>query len=375
VCGRICFHPCEDCCNVNHLGKGPVAIRALKRFVAEMPGAHFEKETKAEETGSSVAIIGSGPAGLTTAYYLARLGHAVTVFEKLPEAGGMMRYGIPENKLPRDVLGKDIDTILDTGVRIELNSEINSLDELFNEKYNAIFVAIGAYKTEIADAHVNNERIRVKRSGNSISEMSGKGSSGQNHDSNLNLDADNGNLVTIDDNMSTKREGVFAGGEATSGKFSVIEAVADGRAAAISIDRYLGGSGEIDVTFYHQEDGVVQSELQGFPVEERIEDSIEEMGLNDEQAVSEAKRCLRCDLPITIDANNCVGCLICVMRCSLRFDKAFSPAAARVKIIPFSDGRFNEISFTDECDTCGICARYCPHNAIYRGKMKAAEVR
>lgn len=371
VCGRVCFHPCEDGCAVNYTGKEPVAIRALKRFVAEMPGARFEKETPAGETGRSVAIIGSGPAGLTAAYYLAKRGHAVTVFEKLPEAGGMMRFGIPEKKLPGEVLQKDINAILDIGVQIRINAEITSLDQLFKEKFNAIFIAIGAYKTDVTADKVENERIRVRKDKNANAGK-GKGSLKQDHDHNLGLDVDKGNLITIDESMATGQQGVFAGGEATSGKFSVIDAVADGRAAAVAIDRYLGGSGEIDLPHTHQEEKVVQTELQGFPIDDRIEDSIEELGLNEEQAVAEAKRCLRCDLPITIEPVNCVGCLICVMRCALRFDEAFGPAEAKINIIPYADGRLNQISFTDECDTCGICARYCPHNALYRGEKQVA---
>jgi len=242
VCGRVCFHPCEDGCTVNYTGKEPVAIRALKRFVAELPGARFEKETPAGETGRSVAIIGSGPAGLTAAYYLAKRGHAVTVFEKLPEAGGMMRFGIPEKKLPGEVLQKDINEILDIGVQIRINAEITSLDQLFKEKFNAIFIAIGAYKTDVTADKVENERIRVRKDKNANAGK-GKGSLKQDHDHNLGLDVDKGNLITIDESMATGQQGVFAGGEATSGKFSVIDAVADGRAAAVAIDRYLGGSG------------------------------------------------------------------------------------------------------------------------------------
>ena len=110
VCGRVCFHPCEDKCNGNFLGNA-IAIDALKRFVAERPEATVKEPPAAETTGKSVAVVGSGPAGLTAAYYLAKLGHAVTVFEAGKEAGGMMRWGIPDYRLPKDILATEINAI------------------------------------------------------------------------------------------------------------------------------------------------------------------------------------------------------------------------------------------------------------------------
>ncbi|GAI89153.1 unnamed protein product, partial [marine sediment metagenome] len=104
------------------------------------------KAKMAPATGKRVAIVGSGPAGLTAAYYLAKQGHAVTVFEVLPEPGGMMRYGIPEYRLPREVLAEEIEEIRSAGVDIRTNTKVNSLDELFENGYNAIFLAIGAHQ-------------------------------------------------------------------------------------------------------------------------------------------------------------------------------------------------------------------------------------
>jgi ferredoxin len=91
-------------------------------------------------------------------------------------------------------------------------------------------------------------------------------------------------------------------------------------------------------------------------------------------AVSEAKRCFRCDLPITIDAENCVGCMTCVLRCALKYGNAFSPARSKVKITLINED-VNIITYTDDCDTCGICARYCPHDALYRGERRPSEVK
>ncbi len=93
-----------------------------------------------------MAVVGGGPAGLTAAYYLARLGHTVTVFEALPEAGGMMRVGIPDYRLPKDVLRKEIDEIKAVGVEIKTNTRVESLDDLTKQGYNAIYLAVGAHE-------------------------------------------------------------------------------------------------------------------------------------------------------------------------------------------------------------------------------------
>ncbi len=110
VCGRVCMRPCESKCLRTQLG-GPIAIRALKRFLTEVCSRIPVKLKNAGSTNKRVAIIGAGPAGLTAAYYLSRLGHSVTVFEAAPETGGLLRYGIPEYKLPKDTLDNEISYI------------------------------------------------------------------------------------------------------------------------------------------------------------------------------------------------------------------------------------------------------------------------
>ncbi|TET40080.1 MAG: FAD-dependent oxidoreductase, partial [Dehalococcoidia bacterium] len=145
VCGYICLHPCEAKCLRDQLG-GSIAIRALKRFIAERDTGLWRLESKiAESTGKRVAIVGSGAAGLTAAYYLAKLGHSVTIFEALPVAGGMMRLAIPDFRLPLEVLEREINMIRGTGVEIKTNTKVESLDEFFNQGYAAIFLAIGAH--------------------------------------------------------------------------------------------------------------------------------------------------------------------------------------------------------------------------------------
>jgi len=146
VLGHVCSHPCETECRRGWLNE-PIAIRALKRFAAEQDtGIWKEKLTAAKPTGKRVAVAGSGPAGLTVAYYLARLGHSVTVFEALPEPGGMMRVGVAEFRLPRKVVDAEIEVIKSLGVDIRTNTTVESPDELFKQGYDAVFLAIGAHR-------------------------------------------------------------------------------------------------------------------------------------------------------------------------------------------------------------------------------------
>jgi len=146
--GRVCFHPCEENCRRGKINES-VSICKLKRFVADEDSGWWRKQLKAAlPTGRRVAIIGSGPAGLTCAYYLARMGHDVTVFEALPVAGGMMAVGIPDYRLPKDVLAKEIKIIEDMGVEIKTNTRFGkdiTLHDLKAVGYDIIYVAIGAH--------------------------------------------------------------------------------------------------------------------------------------------------------------------------------------------------------------------------------------
>jgi NADH-quinone oxidoreductase subunit F len=144
VCGLVCFHPCESRCRRAQLDEA-VSIRELKRYAVEYGGDLWQSRVVPHSpTGKRVAVIGSGPAGLTAAYYLARLGHSVTVYESQPLAGGMLRMAIPDYRLPKNILDTDIDEIINAGVTIRTNSEIYNVESLFEYGYNAVFVAIGA---------------------------------------------------------------------------------------------------------------------------------------------------------------------------------------------------------------------------------------
>jgi NADPH-dependent glutamate synthase beta subunit-like oxidoreductase len=421
VCGYVCVHPCEAKCRRGLLDEA-IAIRVLKRFAAEHDTGLWKVNSKvAPATGKRVAIVGSGPAGLTAAYYLAKLGHSVTVFEALPEPGGMMRVGIPDYRLPKDILRAEIKEIEDIGVEIRTNTPVNSLDELFEQGYNAVFLAIGAHQgieigvkgedsprvmecvSFLRDVSLGKkvklgDRVAVIGGGNaaidsartalrlgakevtivyrrtrsempaSAEEIDGAIAEGvevhflaapsriisQNGRLELeclrmrlgevdasgrrrpepiegsefvlsfdtiiaaigqrpeipapfNLTPGRGNTIQVaPDILVTSREGVFAGGDAVTGPASVIEAIAHGRQAVISIDKYLGGKGEIDETLAPPEEVLAPLEepvegrriqVPALPVAKRLKGfSQVELGLNEEMAIKEAKRCLRCDL-------------------------------------------------------------------------------
>jgi NADPH-dependent glutamate synthase beta subunit-like oxidoreductase len=148
TCGRVCPHPCESACNRKEK-EGAVGINNVERFIGDFGLEKGLKPTKlnGEKRSEKIAVVGSGPGGLTAAYQLARRGYPVTVFEAFPHAGGMLRYGIPDYRLPTDVLDAEIDRILELGVELRLNTAVGTeitLDDLRKE-YKAIFVALGAH--------------------------------------------------------------------------------------------------------------------------------------------------------------------------------------------------------------------------------------
>jgi len=147
VLGYVCDRPCEEVCRRGEVNEA-ISIRELKRFAAEhdKDRAWEENSLKKAPTGKKVAIVGSGPSGLTAAYYLNNKGHAVTVFESAPFAGGMMRSGIPEYRLPRDVLDSEIRDIIDRGVEIKTGTRVESVDALLGEGYDAVVAAIGTHR-------------------------------------------------------------------------------------------------------------------------------------------------------------------------------------------------------------------------------------
>jgi NADH-quinone oxidoreductase subunit F len=421
VCGYVCIHPCEAKCRRGLLDEA-IGIRVLKRFAVDNDNGMWKENSRiAPETGKKVAIVGSGPAGLTAAFYLAKLGRKVTVFEALPEAGGMMRVAIPNYRLPKDVLGRDIAEIEAVGVDIKTNTRVESVDDLFAQGYDAVFLAVGAHEglkigvkgedspgvmdcvsflrqvslgkkvdvgesvavigggnaaidsartalrlgakevtivyrrtqgempasaEEIEGAIEEGVKMRFLAAPSGISRKNGEleleclamklgdidasgrprpepieGSEfkmsfntiiaaiGQRPEipDRFNLSLGRGNTITVNpDTLATDREGVFAGGDVVKGPASVIEAIAHGRQAASSIDKYLGGEGDIEETLAPPQEAMApleeaeeewRVEIPAPPAKERIKNFEDvEMTLSQKMAIKEAKRCLRCDL-------------------------------------------------------------------------------
>lgn len=172
ICGYICVHNCEGKCKRQFLDES-VSIRDLKRFACSQDdGAWKANAFQKPDTGKKVAVIGSGPAGLTVAYYMRKLGHAVTVFEKLPQAGGQMRYGIPSYRLPREILDKEIDMIKSIGVEIKCDTAVASAADL-KKDYDVVYAAVGTHagnklpleNNDLPDVYLNADFLRAQNLG------------------------------------------------------------------------------------------------------------------------------------------------------------------------------------------------------------------
>ena len=146
VMGRVCYHPCESACNRGELDE-TVGIHGVERFLGdEAIRQGWELTAESTPTGKRVLVVGAGPSGLSAAYHLTRRGHDVTIREAGPMAGGMMRFGIPRYRLPRDVLDAEIQRILDLGVTLELGAKVtNILEEMRDGRFDAAFLAVGAH--------------------------------------------------------------------------------------------------------------------------------------------------------------------------------------------------------------------------------------
>ena len=434
VLGRVCFHDCEVECRRSQINE-PIAICALKRFAMEHDSELWKSKINIKpSTEKKVAVVGSGPSGLTAAYYLNRLGHLVTIFESNSYIGGMLRVGIPKYRLPRAVLEKDLEHILSMGIDIQTDKVIGehlSIDDLFRQGFNAIYLAIGAQNTKKLDIEgsflpnilwgldflkrVNlGEEIKVgdnvivigggnvaidvaltaQRLGakevqlvclecreempaheweiqkaldegitlncswgpKRVVETDGKVSVlefiycdsvyddnksfnpifnetktksvnaemiimaiGQVPDLSLlgsdsKIKISSGGLIETEaGTLKTNTPGIFAGGEVVNSPNSVVDAIEMGRKAASSIDKYLGGNGNIEDVFIELEVpnpnlgrddsffNKLRAQMPFLSLEERKNSFKEiELGFTGALALEEANRCLRCDLRFEI---------------------------------------------------------------------------
>lgn len=432
VLAHACARPCENACRSGEVND-PIAICALKRFVMEKDRQDWKSKLKvAPPSGKQVAIIGSGPAGLTAAYYLTLLGHSVTILEAMLEPGGMMRYGIQEYRLPHKILEKDLRQIVELGVEIKTGVTVGgdpSIKQL-KENYDVILVATGlplSRKLKVEGADLEGvyggldflrdvrmgkkvrigEKVLVLGGGNvamdvaltalrlgaqqvqiacleswnempafpwerqqaveegitinnswglkkilgkngkvvgaeliqcvSVFDKEGKFNPRFDESKTKTIEADTfifaigqasdrswlaanslqtselGTIRVDNFTMETNIPGVFACGDIVKGPTSIVEAIASGKQAAIAIDKYLGGLGNIEMElvppekpnhWLGREEGFAYKqrvEMPMLPVEKRRGNFTEvELGFSEEQAVEEAKRCLRCDLRLQI---------------------------------------------------------------------------
>jgi formate dehydrogenase alpha subunit len=446
VLGRVCAAPCQEECRRGQDVDKELHIRILKRFASDNGDDSWKKQAKIlPPTDKSIAVVGAGPAGLTCAYYLAKMGHKVTVFEVLPEPGGMMRVGIPEYRLPRDVLRDEIQEIEMVGVEIRLNTRVESVDSLFEQGYQAVFLAIGAHKemklgidgedlpnvigcveflrrfnlgeqVKVGDrvgvigggnVAVDSARAALRLGAKTVTifyrrtknempaqeeevkqaleegieimflvapsricgddgklklelirmELGEPDASGRRRPvpikesefiasldtliaaigeqpevpASFEVEVEKGNILKVNEDLSTSREGVLAGGDCVTGPALVIDAIAAGRKAAQSIDRYLDGMGDITEHLVPAKEATAWLEdltvrerlatLSHLPPETRIKSLAEvEYGLTQEMAVAEAQRCLRCHVIAppegrTLREVDCKFCGACVDSC------------------------------------------------------------
>ncbi|KPK38786.1 MAG: hypothetical protein AMJ65_12365 [Phycisphaerae bacterium SG8_4] len=279
VLGRICPKPCERGCRRAALDDA-VSICLLKRYAADvdLDSAKPYSPVPKSKAGKSVAVVGAGPAGLAAGYYLRQAGYDCTIFDEREKPGGMLRYGVNEDELPRDVLDKEIALVEKLGAEFRCRTRIGSslsLEDLRRD-FDAVFVAVGTLEPE----GVESMGLKAGRNGIAVD--------GKTYQTNL--------------------AGVFAGGDAVHKRKLTVRSVADGKEAAVSIDQYLSGE---EVTgparpFNTRIGKIRDQEKEVFvacgATDSRQSPAQKGDGLTDEQARLEAGRCLHCDCR---KADNC----------------------------------------------------------------------
>ncbi|MBE0535853.1 MAG: FAD-dependent oxidoreductase [Phycisphaerae bacterium] len=324
VLGRICPAPCEKVCRRNQLDEA-VSICLLKRFAADADLASAAPYVPPRSTAKKkrVAIVGAGPAGLSAAYYLARRGYDCTIFDDRPKPGGALRDGVGQDRLPHNVLDKEIEQVLRLGVALRPNTRIGrdeSLDALC-DAHDAVFVAIGKTTPEAA------AELGLK--------AAGKG-------------------VAVDGaTYQTDRPKVFAGGDVIRNRQLAVRSAADGKEAAEAIDQYLCGQPVTgpEKPFNTRIGQLEASEVEAFKhcasTEPRQAPPQVHAGFEKASAIAEALRCLHCDCRKPDD-------------CKLRmYSRQFEVRAARYKgprrSFRQETGHPEVIYESGKCIDCGLC--------------------
>jgi 2-oxoacid:acceptor oxidoreductase delta subunit (pyruvate/2-ketoisovalerate family) len=460
IMGRVCYHPCEGACNRQHIDDA-VGINSIERFLGdEAIKRNWQFAKPASQSGKKVLVVGAGPSGLAAAYHLARLGHAVEIQEAGPFAGGMMRFGIPKYRLPRDVIDAEVRRILDLGVTLKLDCKVANIEQSMQDgKFDAAFLAVGAHigkrayipaatAAKMVDAisvlrsmegeekPMLGRRVVVYGGGNTaidvartvkrmgaepiivyrrtrdkapahdfeIEEALQEGvmvkwlSTIKHADAGeitiekmalddkgfpqptgefetlaadsvvlaLGQDVDLGLLdgvpglevkdgtVQVGPNMMTGRAGIFAGGDMVPSERTVTVAVGHGKKAARHIDAWLRGTEyapppkhelasfeKLNTWYYSEAPHVVRPTLDILRRQSSFDEVVQ--GLDESNALFEARRCLSC--------GNCFECDNCYGVC---------PDNAVIKLGPGKRFEFNY----DYCKGCGVCAAECPCGAI-----------
>ncbi|HEY6821388.1 MAG TPA: NAD(P)-binding protein [Burkholderiales bacterium] len=461
VMGRVCYHPCETACNRAQLDDA-VGINSIERFLGDEAirrGWTFEKASL--PTGKKILVVGAGPSGLSAAYHLARLGHQVEIHEAGPFAGGMMRFGIPKYRLPRDVLDAEVRRIVDLGVVLRLEAKVGNVpEEMKKGGFDAVFLAVGAHigkrayipagasarildavsvlrSMEGAEPPRLGRKVVVYGGGNTALDVARTarrlGASEAiivyrrtrermpAHDSELEealqegvmvkwlstirqaegssitvekmqldekgfpqptgeletLEADsvvlalgqdvdlsllNGvpgmeiadGVVKVAANMMTGHPGIFAGGDMVPSERTVTVGVGHGKKAARHIDAWLNGKSyakartnapatfdKLNPWYYSDAPKTLRPVLDIVRRQSTFDEVLR--GLDERNALFEARRCLSC--------GNCFECDNCYGVC---------PDNAVLKLGPGKGFRFNY----DYCKGCGLCAAECPCGAI-----------
>ncbi len=325
VLGRICPAPCEKGCRRKDKDR-PVSIMLLKRYVADadLAGGEPYLPDGAPETGKRVAIVGAGPAGLAAAWYLRQRGIGAVLFDDHPEPGGMLRYAVEEDALPRDVLDAEIDLVRRLGAEFRMDTRVGrdvGLDELRRD-FDAVLMAVGQLGDKVDPLGLATAREK--------------------------LDADPRKLTT-------PTEGVFAAGDVIRRNKLTVRAVNDGKMVAASIAQHLAGE---EVRGYRHEftchiGKLMEGEVQRFMPEatdrSRLEPDAPGAGFTREQAEAESSRCLHCD---------CRKPVACKLRA---YADEYGISSTRYKgerrVFEQHRGRPQVIYEPGKCIDCGICVR------------------